>query len=214
MIKTLEGDLLDRRVYLGRPYLPPKNTADMAVLIFDIVGFSRENNNAAMLDLVAAMHAAIDNLFTPEYYWNEDGKYAGRNNFILIPTGDGYGVAFNTSMSDQKVLEIARSVYMALAKSKLLQFRMGVAKAKNVVTLDLNGNVNVFGVGIVLATRVCNAAETGQILIHEHFAQSLLQSGEVKELKKLPPIKAKHGLELVCYNYAGELDGQAFGLAI
>src|SRR2546421_132974 len=128
MIKTLEGDLLDRRIYMGRPYLPPKNTADMSVLLFDIVGFSKENNNMAMMKLVEAMHAAIDNLLSPEYYWNEDGKYASRNSFILIPTGDGYGAAFNTSMSDQKVLEIARSMYMSLAKSGLLQIRMGVAK--------------------------------------------------------------------------------------
>src|ERR1700719_2623600 len=107
MIKTLEGDLLDRRVYMSRPYLPRKKAADISVLVFDIVGFSKENNNSAMMELVEAMHTAVHNLLRPEFYWNEDGKYASRNNFILIPTGDGYGVAFNTSMSDERVLTIS-----------------------------------------------------------------------------------------------------------
>jgi hypothetical protein len=89
---------------------------------------------------------------------------------------------------------------------------MGVAKANNIVTLDLNGNVNVFGVGIVLATRVCTAAQTGQILIHEDLAKSLLQSNEVTQLKRIPSLQAKHGLEINCYNYAGLHEGRPFGL--
>lgn len=163
--------------------------------------------------LVETMHRAIDGLLDPIYTWNEDGEGGEDNQLVLIPTGDGYGVAFSTSIPDQEILEIARNIYLSLVKDKSLKFRMGLAKANSIVTLDLNGNVNIFGVGIVLATRVCNAAQTGQILVHEDFAKLLLQASEVKELRKVPTLVAKHGLPLACYNYAGVYDGRRFGRA-
>jgi hypothetical protein len=65
----------------------------MSVLLFDIVGFSKNTNNESMMEFVEKMHTAIDDLLTPDYYWNEDGKFRSMNDFVLIPTGDGYGVA-------------------------------------------------------------------------------------------------------------------------
>ena len=165
-----------------------------------------------MMEFVEEMHTAIYDLLDLEYYWNEDRKYRSVNDLVLIPTGDGYGVAFHTKIPDQQILNITRDIYLRLAKGAFFKFRMGVAKANNVVTLDLNGNVNVFGVGIVMATRVCTAAQTGQILVHEDFAKSLLQSNEVPQLKKVPTLQVKHGLEIDCYNYAGIHEEQPFGL--
>jgi hypothetical protein len=173
--------------------------------------FSKEMTNSSMMEFVEIMDTAIYNLLAPDYYWNEDGKWAKKNAFVLIPTGDGYGIAFNTSIPEREILKITRNIYLALAKNKSFKFRMGLAKASSIVTLDLNRNVNVFGVGIVLATRVCNAAQTGQILVHEGFAKLLLYSSEVKEFRKLPTLLAKHGLPLECYNYAGVHGRQRFG---
>lgn len=211
MIKALEGNLLDRRTYKHGTYRPLKVSAEISVLVFDIVGFSKKTNNSSMMEFVEIMHTAMDNLLTPDYYWNEDRKWRERNSFVLIPTGDGYGFAFNTSISEREILKITRNIYLALAKSKSLKFRMGLAKASSILTLDLNGNVNVFGVGIVLATRVCNAAQPGQILVHEDFAKLMLHSNEVKEFRKVPTLLAKHGLPLACYNYVGVYGGHRFG---
>jgi hypothetical protein len=213
MIKALRGNLLDRRTYEHGPYRPLKVNAEISVLVFDIADFSKTMTNLSMAKLVEAMHTAIDDLLTPDYYWNEDGDHGADNNFVLIPTGDGYAVAFNTSFANQNVLEITRSIYLSL-KGTGLNFRMGLAKANSVLTLDLNGNVNIFGVGIVLATRVCNAAKTGQILVHEDFAESLLQLSNVKELRKVAARQAKHGLELLCYNFSGTYNRRPFGLPL
>jgi hypothetical protein len=184
----------------------------MSVLLFDIVGFSKEPNNRSMMEFVDQMHTVMDNLLTPDYTWNEDGVNGDKNDFVLIPTGDGYGIAFHTKRSDQEILNITRDIYQAMAKGGSLKFRMGIAKANNIVTLDLNQNVNVFGVGIVLAARACAAARTGQILVHEYLAKSLLQANAVIELQKVPTLQVKHELEIDCYNYAGVHEGLPFGL--
>jgi len=181
------------------------------MLIFDVVGFSSEMVNTKMSKIVGEIQKAIWDILEPKYYWAEKEEDSDKNDFILIPTGDGYGLVLNNLHEDEDIFDIAVNLYKALVAENL-KIRMGIAKGWNVLTIDSNDNLNVFGYGIVLTTRVCNAASDGQILVHANFAETLLQKKSIKEFQKIAePIEVKHGLILHCYNYYKEKE---FGISI
>jgi class 3 adenylate cyclase len=79
---------------------------------------------------------------------------------------------------------------------------MGLAEGPNVRYIDKNEVVNLFGYGINLAKRVCDAAEEGQILVAEDFAKDLLNKKHISGLVSLSePREIKHGQKVVVYNY-------------
>jgi class 3 adenylate cyclase len=179
-----------------------RKSVECPILFFDVVGFSKDMNNERAKKMITGMQLVMwDLLDTADYYWAEKGKNAAKNNLVLIPTGDGYGIAIDTTVSEKKILWVARELYRALTDQKI-SIRMGIAKGKNVVTIDLNENLNIFGHGIVLATRVCEAAAAGQILVHATFAESLQEERSMPELQKVKtPLRSKHGAKMSCYNY-------------
>jgi class 3 adenylate cyclase len=178
-----------------------RKSLECPILFFDVVGFSKDMDNEHAKKLVTDMQNAMWDLLDEEFYWAERRKDAARNNLLLIPTGDGYGLALDTTENDEQILRIGRKLYKALVGEQIT-IRMGVAKGRNIVTIDLNENLNIFGYGIVLATRVCDAAGDGQILVHSEFADSLCQDKRIPELQRIrTPFKAKHGRQLFCHNY-------------
>jgi len=50
----------------------------------------------------------------------------------------------------------------------------GIAKGNNIGHLDKNNNMNLFGYGINLASRVMSKALDNQILVHERLAEDIL----------------------------------------
>jgi hypothetical protein len=178
-----------------------RKNLEFPILFFDVVGFSKDMDNERSKKIVTDMQRVMWDLLDSDFYWAEKTKHSSKNNLLLIPTGDGYGIAINETLKDDHILWIARKLYRALAEEKI-DIRMGIAKGRNVVTIDLNENLNIFGYGIVLATRVCSAASDGQILVHSDFAESLLQDKPIPELTKIKTVfTAKHGLKIHCHNY-------------
>jgi hypothetical protein len=178
-----------------------RRNLEFPILFFDVVGFSKDMNNDGSKKIVTDMQRVMWDLLDNDYYWAEKTKHSSKNNLLLIPTGDGYGIAINETLKDDVILWIARKLYRKLAEEEI-KIRMGIAKGRNVVTIDLNENLNIFGYGIVLATRVCNAASDGQILVHSEFAQSLLQDKAIAELTEVKdPFIGKHNLKIPCHNY-------------
>lgn len=193
-----------------------RRTVECPILFFDVVGFSKDIDNDKAKKMVTGMQEVMWDLLDSDaleedFFWAEKGKDGRINNLVLIPTGDGYGIATDTTISDRKILRIARELHVALTDRKIT-IRMGIAKGKNIATIDLNENVNIFGYGIVLATRVCDAAAPGQILVHGKFAQSLLEEKPLPELQQIKkPFRTKHGSKIVCYNYHGSVGNGVFG---
>jgi|ERR1041385_4286077 class 3 adenylate cyclase len=196
-----------------------RRTIECPILFFDVVGFSKDIDNDKAKKTVTGMQDVMWELLESDaleedFFWAEKGKKGRNNNLVLIPTGDGYGIAIDSTISDKKILRIARELHAALTDRKI-STRMGIAKGKNIITLDLNENVNIFGYGIVLATRVCDAAAAGQILVHSKFAQSLLEEKPIPELRPIKKsFRAKHGSELFCHNYHGSTRNGVFGKKI
>lgn len=179
----------------------PKVYMESAMLIFDIVGFSKVMKNKVMMEKIEKMHKCIYEELAPIYYWNEKKKHSKKNDFILIPTGDGYGIVLNNIRPDEEIFKIASSLYKRFAEEKI-KIRVGIAKGWNVIAQDANEDLNVFGYGIVLATRICNAAKEEQILVDSDFVNALFQNKEMEELQEIKePFYAKHDLPLQCYNY-------------
>jgi class 3 adenylate cyclase len=201
-----ESDSFNPKEYHSKKGHAHTKNLELPILFFDVVGFSKEMDNEGSKQIVTDMQRVMWDLLENNFYWAEKSKHASKNNLLLIPTGDGYGIAINETKNDDDILWIARKLYRALAEKKI-NIRMGIAKGRNVVTIDLNENLNIFGYGIVLATRVCNAASDGQILVHSEFAQSLQQDKAMPELTKIKiPFTAKHGLKIHCHNYFQEND--------
>ena len=196
----MKENLFDPKLYVRAQGQIPKKNIESAMLVFDVVGFSSDMVNSSMISIVNEIHKSLWETLEPDYYWAETKKHSSSNDFILIPTGDGYCLVLNNIHDDEEILKIAVSLHRSLTSEKI-KIRMGISKGWNVITIDSNDHLNVFGYGIVLATRVCNAAKEGQILIHATLAEAFLQKRPNATLELIEkPFVAKHGLEIKCYN--------------
>src|SRR2546421_10043741 len=196
-----KSDSFDPKSYHSKKPLAHTKTFDLRILFFDVVGFSKDLHNEKASKTVANIHQAMWSTLDHDYYWAETGKNSSKNSLILIPTGDGYGIAFHPAIKGSDVLKVCVNLYKSLIDAGI-KIRVGIAEGSNVVTIDLNEHLNVFGYGIVLATRVCSVAKKKQILIHTPMAEALTQQKPLPDLAKIEkPLKAKHGLKLHCFNY-------------
>jgi len=181
----------------------PTNEIETSILIFDVIGFSDNATNISMIKTVNEIHDCVNSILEKKHYWGEDANSedSDKNDLLLLPTGDGYGIVLGKNHNEIYILEIAKLLCEDLTKRNI-SFRMGIAKGNSVVTFDMNGNVNIFGYGIVLATRVCSVAKDGQILIHSTLAESILQGTQITAFHKIETeFIVKHKMKFHCYNY-------------
>ncbi|MCL2311130.1 MAG: hypothetical protein FWC41_01385 [Firmicutes bacterium] len=173
------------------------HNADVTVLFFDVVGFTKGTDNESMKNMVRSLEDCISDLLWNDYNWDEDDK---ENHLILIPTGDGYAVGFHPiAFNHEQILKITLDLFK-LIKNKNIPIRMGLAKGPVIIHNDLNERNNIFGYGINIASRVMTVAQQNQILIHEDLAS------EINRVKKNALIgkicfeqKIKHGEKIKVY---------------
>lgn len=199
-----KGNLFDPKIYQSTKGVIPVENIENCILVFDIVDFSKNMNNSIMIKKLNEIHNSIYETLDTDHYWAETDTDSSQNSLILTPTGDGYSIALSDLKSDEEIFNIARKLYVRF-KNEGLNFRMGIAKGRNILKMDLNQNLNIFGYGSVLATRVCSVAKEMQILVEAKLADSLLQQKEYKEFQKIEtPFEVKHSLKFNCYNYYKE----------
>ena len=63
-----------------------------------------------MKDCIRDIEATIFDEWYETYNWNEKEK-SEKNDLILIPTGDGYSIAFHPNFSDRVILDISKKFY-------------------------------------------------------------------------------------------------------
>ena len=184
--------------------------ANLVVMFFDVIGFTKNTNNDDMKDCVRNIENAIYDELYEAYNWNE--TYV-KNDLILIPTGDGYSIAFHPSFKDDDILEIVKKFYCRLRGKLKFSIRVGIAKGPCQIYRDQNERNNVFGYGINLANRVMGLAGKNQILIHEDLALEILHQrshSEIHEIKGKNFV-IKHGEAIRVYNFYGTHEGEEFG---
>ncbi len=175
---------------------------ECAVLAFDLVGFTRRTAHAQMREYLETVHRVIDDVLFKEFNWNEDYAKSGEHNsLIMIPTGDGYCIAFIPGTDCRTILKVAVDLHKGMTQNDKISIRMGIATGVGMVEEDKNEMPNIFGFNINLATRIMNVAQPNQILLQEDFA-NLLKPHDIPGLVKLPKrYKIKHGQAIYIYNY-------------
>ena len=175
-------------------YYPITNS----VLFVDFKESSSKSLTNIEMKQIVTITDAINDMLWNDFNWNEKGK---KNDLILMPSGDGYGIAFHPSFKNEIVLDFATSIFR-LIHSKEISFSMGIAKGPNIRYMDTNETMNLFGYGVALAQRIAYLASNHQILVHEDFAKEMLMFKTLKKLRAVrEPLEGKHGELIKVYNY-------------
>ena len=170
-----------------------------SVMFIDIVRFTKYGDNEALRDAVRALHHAISDIFE-DVVWDRESRLEP-NGAIMMPTGDGYGIGFEPSIvSDRSVLDYAVELSNRMKKEGR-PVRIGVSNGPCYVHLDLNTKMNLCGWGVIDAERSMSFGEENHILCEQSFAKPLLDQQEDPNLHHIGKYKAKHGRELIIYNY-------------
>ena len=185
-------------------------SVNLVVMFFDVIGFTKNTNNEDMKDCVRDIENTVFDELYDAYNWNETTE---KNDLILIPTGDGYSIAFHPHFRYDEILEIIKKFYCRLRNRLKFKIRVGVAKGPCQVYQDQNEKNNVFGYGINLANRVMGLASENQILIHEDFAREILHQRQHPEIHELvgKHFEIKHGDTIRVYNFYGTYEDMFFG---
>ncbi len=176
-------------------------TSPAKYVFLDVVSFTRNRSVEAQSDIVEALNGivthSIDELEIP------------RESLILIPTGDGICIALLN-------VETPYDIHIRLALKILAyvnEFNEGSkdhtgvnANIDNVVT-DVNGNRNVAGDGISMASRVMGLADGGQILVAAPVHDILKYREAYMSLFRPFNATVKHNVDLDIYQLIANQPG-------
>lgn len=144
-----------------------------SVIFSDIVGFTAYGDNNALRRGVRALQTTIVDIFdTDDFHWDDVGV---DNELLMLPTGDGYGIAFDPKIKDRDVLSFATQLSSILS-SEGYPVRVGVAKGPCYVYKDLNYHMNLVGWGIIDAERAMSCGVANHILCTDMFAKPCLDN--------------------------------------
>jgi class 3 adenylate cyclase len=145
-----------------------------SVIFTDIVQFTQFGDNRKLRKGVRSLQNAIVDIFE-ELHWDEPGR---DNEVVMLPTGDGYGIAFDSGISDVDILTYAVELSNTL-KEEGYPIRVGINKGPCFVYKDLNDHLNLVGWGIIDAERAMSCGEKNHILCTKDFAKQCLdQKGD------------------------------------
>ena len=174
-------------------YLP----IDNVVVFFDIVDFATVGKtHDRMRKCVRDLEGGLNDVFY-KFKWDEEGE---DNDLILTSTGDGYAISFLPNMNGKEILNYVVELYKHIREDGH-EIRFGISKGPNVIFIDLNDTLNIVGWGIVYAQRVMSLAEKNQILCMDRFAEPLIETDNVEDLKYCGKYPTKHGIIIKVYNY-------------
>lgn len=135
-------------------------------LFLDVVEYTQQRSVEAQVDIVGILNKIV--LESVAEYRTAEGE------IILLPTGDGMGVALIDDTLEYDVhvllaLSILKSVeaHNLSIDDKMRQFgiRVGVNQNVDNIVIDINGARNVAGAGINMAQRVMSVADSSQLMV-------------------------------------------------
>jgi hypothetical protein len=133
---------------------------------------------------------------------------------LVFPTGDGMWIAFLSGL--EKPIKLAIELHQKLeefnhnqSKNDNIQVRIGCHSGDVFFVHDLNGTINLWGPGIIMARRVMDAGDSRHILTTSTMAESLVElSDEYREIiHPVHDFKIKHGEVLLVYSVYGDSFG-------
>jgi len=151
-------NFLDPKEYTARKGQLPQFDIENAILFFSITKISAETSIEDMKNSINDINTKTHAVLESDYYWAESSENSGKNDFLVVPTGDGYGIALNNIHKDDTILNIAADLYREFNKENLT-FKTGIAKGKNILSISINENLTIFGYGVILAREICGLAQ-------------------------------------------------------
>jgi class 3 adenylate cyclase len=194
------ADLFNYRLFRRRPgkFVPIKAT----VMFIDVVGFTTKGDNKALRHAIRRLQETITDVFD-ELHWDEEKR---QNDVIMLPTGDGYGIAFEPNrVSDIAVLGYAAKLSKGLAAADV-PIRMGINNGPCWVHTNLNDQLDVAGWGIIDAQRAMTVGEKNHILCTDQFAQQYVQAESEPHLHAIGTYTVKQRT-LTLFNYFSKTFG-------
>lgn len=174
-------------------------SATFSIIFIDIVRFTSFGDNSALREAVRALRDCIVDVLE-KLHWDEP---AGTDNdCIMLPTGDGYGIAFETWISDVEILRYAVDLSTRL-KQKGYPIRLGISKGPCFVYKVLNDHLNLVGWGIVDAERAMSAGTRNHILCTYEFARPCLDMKSDPDLYDIGEFEVKER-KVHLYSYYSE----------
>lgn len=139
-----------------------------------------------------------------------------KNERIIFPTGDGMWIAFLNGL--EKPVKLAMELQQKLQKfndsqdkNENIEVRIGCHIGDVFLVNDLQGTVNLWGPGIIMARRVMDAGDSGHILMTSTMADSLIELSDEygKIIHPIHDFKIKHGEIWLVYSVYGESFGNS-----
>jgi hypothetical protein len=142
---------------------------NFSVFYVDVIRFTHFGDNSALRKVFRSLQFAIIDIFE-ELHWDEPGR---ENDLVMLPTGDGYGVAFEAWISDIDILRYAVKLSNVM-RSEGYPVRIGINKGPCFVHTDLNDHLNLVGWGIIDAANTVSCGDKNHILCTNEFAKVCL----------------------------------------
>ncbi len=161
------------------------------VLFIDIVGYSKLLIN----EQTEAMHLLNEVVRETKAFRAADEA----GDLIRLPTGDGMALVFLNTL--EAPAQCALEIGQALRRGAKFALRMGVHSGPVNQVADVNGRLNLTGVGVNIACRVMDCGDAGHILLSKRVAEDLEHYREWQpHLHDLGTVTVKHGVELGIFN--------------
>lgn len=137
-------------------------------------------------------------------------------NCVKIATGDGMAIAF--LLDQQLPIQLAIQLHEKLAQynkgkipAEIIQIRIGLHSGNSYLVKDINGNLAMWGSGIILARRVMDFGDGGHILMTDRMAKELLEiSDEYKKIiHEIEDFIIKHEQAIPVYSIYSENFGNS-----
>jgi class 3 adenylate cyclase len=173
-------------------------------VFLDVVDYSKRTIEAQALIVTALneiIQAALENLKISE------------PERVLIPAGDGLCIALLGPVENYDLhVRVALSILQRLnahneqaSENDRFKVRIGINQNTDNLVIDINGNPNVAGNGINLASRIMGLADGNQILVSQVVHAELYKRETYQgKLRELPSVKVKHGEPVQVSQYIQE----------
>lgn len=188
---------------------PPYYMDDITVLFIDLVSFSSLRVSESMSSQVRLLQDTLHSVLDPHYYWDET-HLERPNRVIVIPTGDGYAIAFHPSVDRRETLTHLEEIYQKLVLTAKMRVRFGLSRGPHYLFVDLNRILNLVGEGIIRAQRAMMLAAPGQIFCTGEFASGieseLVGGGRLEQIEGTWRVKNEKPFQL--FNYRNRKIGK------
>lgn len=175
-------------------------TVNAKYVFLDVVAYSKGRTIEAQSHIIETLNAAIREAVS--------SSGVGKDQVLLLPTGDGVGIALIDVMRPYDVdVRLALALLASLDKANAAQpdpqrrflVRIGVNENSDNLVVDVNGNRNVTGLGINQAQRIMSMGDGGNVLVGPVVAERLSQRDTYQGKLRGMKLQVKHGVEIrVC----------------